>query len=113
MENNVSPAGRFYVERFNHRDWDGLRELIVADAQLRVADAFAGPLADSPYFSNYARLSIPWKLALGQLDGETVVIVLRRGADRWTPYTFVRLHVAGQQIVGEPILRRRIAEGAR
>jgi RNA polymerase sigma-70 factor (ECF subfamily) len=89
---------KLYVERFNHHDWDGLRELITADAQLRVADAFAGPLANSPYFSNYARLSIPWKLALRQLDGETVVIVLLRGADTWTPYSFVRLHVAGQQI---------------
>src|SRR5215467_3977165 len=45
---------QLYVERFNHHDWDGLRELITADAQLRVADAFAGPLANSPYFSNYA-----------------------------------------------------------
>jgi RNA polymerase sigma-70 factor (ECF subfamily) len=27
-----------YVERFNQRDWDGLRELITADASLRVAD---------------------------------------------------------------------------
>src|SRR5205807_3380389 len=31
-----------YVERFNRRDWDGLRELITADARLRVADRFAG-----------------------------------------------------------------------
>src|SRR5438874_7216913 len=29
-----------YVERFNHRDWDGVRELICADARLQVADAF-------------------------------------------------------------------------
>src|SRR5437899_5007267 len=29
-----------YVERFNRRDWDGLRELITADARLRVADRF-------------------------------------------------------------------------
>src|SRR5258708_6648239 len=31
-----------YVDRFNQRDWDGLRELISADAQLLVADRFAG-----------------------------------------------------------------------
>jgi RNA polymerase sigma-70 factor, ECF subfamily len=28
-----------YVERFNERDWDGLRQLIAADATLRVAIA--------------------------------------------------------------------------
>jgi len=86
------------VERFNRRDWDGLRELISADAQLRVADAFAGRLADSPYFSNYERWSMPWKLALGEVDGETMVIVLRRDVDTWTPYAPVRLNVIGQRI---------------
>jgi len=89
---------QLYVERFNRRDWDGLRELISADAQLRVADAFAGPLADSPYFSNYARWSMPWKLALGEVDGETIVIVLRRDIDTWTPYAAIRLNVSAQQI---------------
>ena len=44
---------QLYVERFNRRDWNGLRELIAADARLRVADAFAGKLVDSPYFGNY------------------------------------------------------------
>src|SRR5229473_6230057 len=41
-----------YVERFNRRDWDGLRELISADARLQVADRFAGRVIDSPYFGN-------------------------------------------------------------
>ena len=35
-----------YVERFNRRDRDGVRELASADARLRVADCFAGRLAD-------------------------------------------------------------------
>jgi RNA polymerase sigma-70 factor (ECF subfamily) len=87
-----------YVERFNRRDWDGLRQLISADAQLQVTDAFAGRLADSPYFSNYERWSMPWKLALGEVDGETMVIVLRRDVDTWTPYAPVRLNVIGQRI---------------
>jgi RNA polymerase sigma-70 factor (ECF subfamily) len=89
---------QLYVERFNRRDWDGLRELTSADAQLRVADAFRGPLADSPYFTNYERWSMPWKLTLGEVDGETIVIVLRRDTDTWTPYAAVRLNVTAQQI---------------
>jgi RNA polymerase sigma-70 factor (ECF subfamily) len=89
---------RLYVDRFNRRDWDGLRELISADAQLRVVDAFAGRFADSPYFSNYARWLTPWKLAIGDVEGETVVIVLRRGVDTWIPHSFVRLRVSNGQI---------------
>ena len=89
---------QLYVERFNRRDWDGLRELISADAHLRVADAFAGRLADSPYFSNYERWSMPWKLSLGQVDGETLAIILRHDVDTWIPYAAVRLNVTAQRI---------------
>ena len=89
---------RLYVERFNRRDWDGVRELISADARLIVADAFAGEVEGAPYFSNWGRWSMPWKLGLAEVDGETVVVVLRRDVDTFTPYSFVRLHLSGQQI---------------
>ena len=89
---------QLYVERFNRRDWDGVRELISADARLNVADAFRGKVAGAPYFSNWARWSVPWKLGLAEVDGEPVVVVLRRGVDTFTPYSFVRLHVSGQEI---------------
>ena len=87
-----------YVERFNRKDWEGLRELISADAQLRVVDAFDGRLANAPYFSNYERLSVPWKLAVGEVDGEPVVVSLRLSGDAWTLYSFVRLEVGAQRI---------------
>ena len=89
---------QLYVDRFNRRDWNGVRELISADARLSVADAFAGKFEDAPYFSNYERWSMPWKMALGQVDGEPVVILLQRGADTWTPYAIARLRVIGGQI---------------
>ena len=89
---------QLYVERFNRRDWNSLRELIAADARLRVADAFAGKLVDSPYFGNYERFPMPWKLAVGEVDGEPVIIILQRGADTWTPYSTVRLHVTENHI---------------
>jgi RNA polymerase sigma-70 factor (ECF subfamily) len=66
---------RRYVDLFNQRDWDGVRELTSADARLRVADCFAGRLVDSPYFVEYERPMIPWRMALGDVDGETVVII--------------------------------------
>lgn len=89
---------QLYVDRFNRRDWDGVRELISADARLIVADAFAGKLAEAPYFSNYQRWSMPWKMAVGEVDGEVVAMVLQRGPDTWSPYSVVRLDVDGQQI---------------
>src|SRR5437867_5793733 len=39
---------QLYVDRFNRRDWDGVRELISADARLNVADRFAGDFGDAP-----------------------------------------------------------------
>jgi len=89
---------QLYVDHFNRRDWDGVRELSSADARLTVADAFAGRLVDAPYFSNYEKRPVPWKLAVGEVDGEPVVIMLQRGPDTWTPYSLVRLHVTGQSI---------------
>jgi RNA polymerase sigma-70 factor (ECF subfamily) len=90
---------RLYVDRFNRRDWDGVRELASADARLRVADCFAGRLADSPYFVEYERPIICWRMALGTVDGEAVVIILRVDASGAAPFSAVRLGVAGNRIV--------------
>lgn len=89
---------RLYVERFNRRDWDGLRELISDDARLRVGDRFAGRLSDSSYFGNYQRLPMAWRLTTGEVDGEPVVIVLSREADGTEHETPVRIEVAGGRI---------------
>ncbi len=89
---------KLYVERFNSHDWDGVRELISADARLTVADRFAGRMAETTYFGNYERLPLAWKLAMGEVDGEPVVIILERGADTWTPYSTIRMNVVGQHI---------------
>lgn len=98
VDPDLTRVMKLYVDRFNRRDWDGVRELISADARLTVADAFVGKLADAPYFRNYERFSMPWKLAMGDVDGEPVVIILQRGADTWTPYSIVRLSVIGKHI---------------
>lgn len=89
---------QLYVDRFNRHDWDGVRELISADARLRVADRFAGKVTDAPYFPTYERWPMPWKLAAGELDGEPVVIILKCEGDKLTPYSVVRLQVTGQRI---------------
>jgi RNA polymerase sigma-70 factor (ECF subfamily) len=95
----LSKLLHLYVERFNLRDWDGVRELISADARLRVANCFAGRMADSPYLVEYERGAFTWKMAVGQVDGETVLLVLHAGAAGWAPHWAVRLDYTGDRIV--------------
>jgi RNA polymerase sigma-70 factor (ECF subfamily) len=90
---------RLYVERFNRRDWNAVRELISADARLRVADRYAGRLSGSPYFGVYEKLPIPWQMAAGEVDGEPIVIILKRDGEGWTPMSVIRFVVADQHIV--------------
>src|SRR5262249_26591998 len=61
-----------YVERFNRRDWDGLRELISADARLQVADRFVGAFATAGYLGVYSQWKTPLRMAVGEVDGEPV-----------------------------------------
>jgi len=89
---------QLYIDRFNRRDWDGARELISSDARLNVAERFAGKALEAPYFVNYERWPWPWKLAMGEVDGEPVVIILRRDADTWTPHSAIRFEVSGQRV---------------
>lgn len=89
---------RLYVDRFNQRDWDGVRELIAADARLQVADRFLGPLSESPYFGNYERLTFEWRMAVGEVDGDPVIIRLQRETDGWTPQAIVRLEVTDRLV---------------
>lgn len=89
---------QLYVDRFNRRDWDGVRELVSADARLNVLERFAGKFADASYFFNYSNWPWPWKLALGEVDGEPVIIILQRGADTWTTYSVIRMNVTSDKV---------------
>jgi RNA polymerase sigma-70 factor, ECF subfamily len=91
---------QLYVDRFNRRDWDGVRELISADARLNVVDRFAGKFADAPYFYNYNNWPWAWKLVIGELEGEPVIIILQRGADTWTTYSAIRMNVVAGRVEG-------------
>jgi len=89
---------QLYVERFNRRDWNGVRELIRDDARLRVADRYAGRLSDSPYFGVYEKLPTPWKLAAGEVEGEPAVIILQRNGEAWAPMSVIRFVMVDQHI---------------
>jgi RNA polymerase sigma-70 factor, ECF subfamily len=90
---------RLYVDRFNRRDWQGVRELASADARLSVADCFTGRLADSPYFVEYERPIIAWRMALGEADGETVVVILRDDSEGPVPFSAIRIEIAGGRVI--------------
>jgi RNA polymerase sigma-70 factor (ECF subfamily) len=93
----MSQLLHLYVDRFNRRDWDGLRELISADARLQVADRFVGRLSDSPYFARYDKIA-NWRMAVGEVDGRLAIITLRSDADGWTPQSLVRLDVVDDRV---------------
>jgi RNA polymerase sigma-70 factor (ECF subfamily) len=88
-----------YVERFNRRDWNGLRELISADARLQVVDGFAGRIAESPYFGQYERISTPWRMVAGRVDGELVAVSQRQKNGIWSALSFIRLTVSEGKVV--------------
>src|SRR5215831_17621340 len=93
-----SPANKqilqLYVERFNRRDWDGLRELISADARLLVADRYSGSFADGGYLGVYSRMPVAWRLTLGEVDGETSVILLNLRESAWEIQGIIRVEIA-------------------
>lgn len=89
---------RLYVERFNRQDWDAVRELIAADANLLVADRFFGPLSNAPYFRRYAALDVPWRFEAGMIDREAAIIGLRLNDGQWVPQSAARVEVQSGKI---------------
>lgn len=89
---------KLYVDRFNRRDWDGARELISADARLWVADRFGGKFADAPYFVNYERWPWPWRLAIGDIEGEPVIVIARSHDGEWMPHSVIRMRLGAGKI---------------
>ena len=90
---HVSNVLAQYVERFNRRDWVGLRDLVSAETRVRVADRFSGRFADSPYFARYDRAPIAWRLRLADVDGEPLIVAEYSEAGVWTARGLIRLEV--------------------
>jgi RNA polymerase sigma-70 factor (ECF subfamily) len=87
---------QLYVERFNRRDWDGLRELISADARLLGADRYSGSFAAGGYLGVYSRMQVTWRLTLGEVDGEPSILLLHLRDGSWELAGIVRLDVGAR-----------------
>src|ERR1044072_2751045 len=85
---------QLYVDRFNRQDWDGLRELISADARLLVADRYSGSFADGGYLGVYSRMRMTWRLPVGEVDGEPSILLFTSRNDSWELAGIVRLDFA-------------------
>lgn len=90
-----------YVECFNRRDWEALRQLVRADARLEIVGEKAGAMAGlgSTYSSNYTALPWAWRLGVGVVDGALVVVHWKQTDDGWQAHSFVRLWWDGGQVV--------------
>jgi RNA polymerase sigma-70 factor (ECF subfamily) len=87
-----------YVDLFNRRDWEGVKNLLKADAQCEVVGLWAGvghDAIETTYLRKYASLDIRWRMSLAQVDGEEVVICLKDDAGHWVPRSIVRIEWAG------------------
>jgi RNA polymerase sigma-70 factor, ECF subfamily len=88
-----------YAERFNRRDWNGLRELTSADAQLRFPNGFMGRLDDSPYFSKCESAPLPWQMEPGELDGLPLLLRMQQQDGHWTLHSVIRLCFENGRVV--------------
>jgi hypothetical protein len=91
------PVPPLVIERFNRQDWDGLRELISADARLLVADRYAGSFADGDYLGVYSRMRVTWRLALGDVDGEPAIVLLHFRDGVWEIAGVIQVDVGANQ----------------
>ena len=89
---------RLYVERFNARDWDGVRALIADDARLRVADRYAGPIDGSPYFGNYARVAPAMAAGDRRAGRRPAIVVLHVRDGEWVPHTCVNFEIVDGRV---------------
>lgn len=80
-----------YVERFNARDFDGVRMMLADDVRLDLVERVKsqGAVEVGRYFSNYSKLD-DWHLSLGLVEGKPAVLISEPQAqDRFAYFIFI------------------------
>lgn len=86
-----------YVDRFNQRDWEGVRTLLTNDARLEVVQRTVGPFP-GPYLGNYSKLSWEWRFGWAEVEGTPMLVHFRKAADGWQPHSVLVLLIEGGKI---------------
>jgi RNA polymerase sigma-70 factor (ECF subfamily) len=90
-----------YADRFNARDFDGIRDMLAADVRLELVNRvrLRGRDAVGKYFTNYAGVA-DWHLVPGSVDGQPALLVRNPGAPEAVPGYFVLVSWEGDRIAG-------------
>ncbi|MGH7032945.1 MAG: sigma-70 family RNA polymerase sigma factor [Stellaceae bacterium] len=88
-----------YIERFNARDFDALRDMLAEEVQLELVShlRLKGRKAVSPYFHRYGEVE-NWRFGLGQVDRRPAILV-HDPARPETPKYFVLLDWAEGKVI--------------
>src|SRR6266851_5141450 len=104
-----------YVDRFNARDFDAIRDMIADEVRLELVNKarMNGRSEVANYFTNYARIE-DWHLVAGLVDRRPALLVRDPGDPSATPAYFVLLEWADDRVVNIRDFRfaRYATEGA-
>lgn len=87
-----------YVELFNARDFDSIRDMLAEDARLDLVarQSLAGKSSVGKYFTKYGGRD-GWRLAVGSVDGRPAILSHENNSP--TPTNFILLEWRGGEIV--------------
>lgn len=88
-----------YVDRFNARDFDAVRDLLAEDVRLELVGRFkrSGKSGVSQYFGNYAGRS-DWRLGIGVVEGRPAILSHRPDDTAKAPTNFILLEWDGDRV---------------
>jgi RNA polymerase sigma-70 factor (ECF subfamily) len=89
-----------YVDRFNSRDFDAVRNMLADDVRLDLVGKLrmSGRSEVGNYFGNYSRIA-DWNLVPGLVDGRPAALVFDPGDKSGRPAYFVLLEWGGDGLV--------------
>jgi RNA polymerase sigma-70 factor, ECF subfamily len=90
-----------YVDRFNARDFDAIRDMLADEVRLELVNklALSGRGEVGTYFNNYSKID-DWRLVPGLIDGRPAVLVRAPGDPTARPVYFILLAWDGDKIAG-------------
>jgi RNA polymerase sigma-70 factor, ECF subfamily len=92
---------KLYIKRFNARDFDAVRDMLVEDVRLDLVNAAQrkGRGGFDSYLGNYGKAH-DWRLALGFADGRPAVLVQDSENTSGRPRNFILLEWAADKVIG-------------